>query len=163
MERAAGILDGFGDIRPGWLRHREGTARRRAREARSSPDRGRRYPSSPDGLGIPVSMIPTLGDDERLRDVLLAAKRAHQRGSGPVDDQILHVAPLIEALDTARRHRRDTRDLIHQLLGTIREIPIMPHDPMMGSEPLAYRWVVSKPAEFDRVIMRLRAEFPVSL
>lgn len=108
-------------------------------------------------------MIPTLGDDEKLRDVLLAAKRAHQRGAGPVDEQILQVAPLIEALDAARRQRRDTRSLVHQLLGTLREIPIMPTDPMMGDEPLAYRWVVAKPAEFDRVIMRMRAEFPVPL
>lgn len=107
-------------------------------------------------------MIPTLGDDEKLRDVLLAAKRAWQRGAGPVDQQILQVAPLIEALDEARRARRDTRDLVHQLLATIREIPIMSTNPMDGSEPLAYRWVVSKPAAFDRVIMRLRAEFPVS-
>lgn len=107
-------------------------------------------------------MIPTLGDDEKLRDVLLAAKRAWQRGAGPVDEQILQVAPLIEALDAARRGRRDTRDLVHQLLATIREVPIYPHDPMMGSEPLAYRWVVAKPAAFDRVIMRLRAEFPTS-
>ena len=108
-------------------------------------------------------MIPTLGDDEVLRDVLLAAKRAHQRGTGQADEQIKHVAPLIEALDAARRQRRDTRGLVRQLLATVREIPIMPTDPMMGSEPLAYRWVVSKPADFDRVIMRLRAEFPVPL
>lgn len=105
-------------------------------------------------------MIPLLSDDEKLRDVLLAAKRAHNFGKGNADDQIAHVLPLIQALDNARQNRRDVRRLVHQLLGTVREVPIMPTDPMMGSEPLAYRWVVSKPAEFDKVIMRLRAEFP---
>lgn len=108
-------------------------------------------------------MIPATSDDQKLLDVVLAAKRAHDRGAGPVDGQIKHVAPLIEALDLARRQRRDTRDLVHQLMGTLREVPIMPQDPMMGSEPLCYRWVVAKPAEFDRVVMRLRAEFPVPL
>ena len=109
-------------------------------------------------------MIPKTTEDQQLLDVLLAAQRAHQRGSGSVDEQIVHVAPLIEALSLARRQRRDARDLIHQLLGTIREVPVYGvHDPMSGSEPLAYRWVVAKPAEFDRVVMRLRAEFPVPL
>jgi hypothetical protein len=107
-------------------------------------------------------MIPPADDDQKILDVLLAAQRAHQRGAGPVDEQIVHVAPLIQALLLARRQRRDTRDLVHQLLGTLREVPFYPHDPMMGSEPLAYRWVVAKPAEFDRVVMRLRAEFPAS-
>lgn len=108
-------------------------------------------------------MIPPTTEDQMLLDVALAAKRAWQRGGGQVDEQIKQVEPLINALDVARRQRRDMRDLIHQLLATVREVPIMPTDPMMGSEPLAYRWVVSNPAEFDRVIMRLRAEFPAAL
>ncbi len=110
-----------------------------------------------------MSTIPPAADDDMLRDVALAAKRAWDGGGGTVDDQIKQVEPLIKALDFARRQRRDTRDLVYQLLSTIREGPIMPTDHRMGSEPLAYRWVVAKPLEFDRVIMRLRAEFPVQL
>src|SRR5690606_1344775 len=130
MECAGSVLGFAGADGPGWLRHRERTARRRAGTARSLAGDGRRHPSTPDGLGIPVSMIPATSDDQKLLDVVLAAKRAHDRGAGPVDEQIKHVAPLIEALDLARRQRRDTRDLVHQLMGTLREVPIMPQDPM---------------------------------
>lgn len=108
-------------------------------------------------------MTPQTDDDQQLRDVLLAAKRAYDQGNGTADARLAQVLPLIQALDAARTQRRDYKRLVHQLLATVREIPIMPTDPMMGSEPLIYRWVVAKPADFDRVIMRLRAEFPESL
>lgn len=103
-------------------------------------------------------MIPKADDDERLWEVLLAAKRAHN--SGNIDARLAQVEPLIEALQSARRQRQGYKRLVLELLATVREIPIMPHDPMMGSEPLAYRWVVAKPADFDKVVMKLRAEFP---
>jgi hypothetical protein len=108
-------------------------------------------------------MIPVETDDDRLANVLLAAKRAHDFGRGNADDRLAHVAPLIEALGQARDQRRNYRRLVHELLATVREIPIMPRDAHMGSEPLVYRWVVAKPADFDKVVMRLRAEFPETL
>lgn len=124
---------------------------------------GRRTtPSSPDGRGT-SQMTPTIGDDQRLRDILLAAKRGRNFGRGNVDEQIKHVEPLIKALEESLRTNRDGRDLVKQLLDTVWERPIMPTDPMMGAEPLCYRWQVLKPAEFDKVIMRLRAKFPEAL
>jgi hypothetical protein len=105
-------------------------------------------------------MIPPIGDDDRLRDVLLAAKRANDFGRGNAEAKLAHVVPLIQALDSALSNRRDVGDLVKQLLATVREIPLYPQDPMMGSEPLCYRYVVAKPGDFDKVVMRLRAEFP---
>lgn len=120
----------------------------------------RRFASTCDGRAISVSMIPDDTPDQRLRDVLLAAKRANNFGRGNAEAKLAHVEPLIHALDRALSARRDVGDLVKQLLATVREVPMYPADPMMGSEPLCYRYVVAKPADFDKIIMRLRAEFP---
>lgn len=126
-----------------------------------SPPAGRYYPDSADGIAIPVSMIPTFGDDAKLRDVLLAAKRANDFGHGNADAKLAHFEPLLRALDRAVREQRDLGDLVKQLLATVREVPLYPQDPLLGSEPLCYRYVVAKPGEFDKVIVRLRAALEI--
>src|SRR5690606_10025358 len=102
MECAGSVLGFAGADGPGWLRHRERTARRRAGTARSLAGVGRRRPSERDGLGILVSMPPAAGDGRMVLAGVLAAKRPHDRGGGPVDEQIKRGAPLIEALALAR-------------------------------------------------------------
>ena len=105
-------------------------------------------------------MIPADTPEQRLRDVLLAAKRANDFGRGNADAKLAQVVPLIGALDEALRRHRDVADLVKQLLATVREVPIYARDPAMGSEPLVYRYVVVRPADFDKVICRLRAALP---
>lgn len=105
-------------------------------------------------------MIPDDTPEQRLRDVLLAAKRANDFGRGNAEAKLAHVVPLIQALDRALSRHRDVGDLVKQLLATVREVPIYARDPEMGSEPLVYRYVVARPADFDKVIVRLRAAFP---
>lgn len=99
---------------------------------------------------VPATPLnPRIGDDAKLREVLLAAKRAK-----PVE-RLAQVPALIEALDTALKDRTTCDRLKTALLGTLKQVPIMPQDPTMGSEPVKHRWVVFKPAVFDRLVQEV--------
>lgn len=97
-------------------------------------------------------MRPRIGDDAKLREVLLAAKRAK-----PVE-RLAQVPALIEALDAALKDRNECERLKAALLGTLKRVPIYSHDPAMGSEPLAWRWIVFKPSTFDKLVQEVKGQ-----
>lgn len=90
----------------------------------------------------------------RLREVVQQASRADRF------DQLSHVEPLIKALyESLQMHAGDEAEA-RELMSTLRLVPIYSPDPLLGSEPLATRWVVAKPERFHQEIERLRARFP---
>ena len=99
-------------------------------------------------------MTPTIGEDERLREILLAAKRAT-----PVD-RLSHLAPVMGALQDPLAYNREARMLWHELLATLRQQPYYSQDFSMGAEPIRKQWIVAKPIRFDAVVSKIREMFP---
>lgn len=93
--------------------------------------------------------------------MLVAARRANDFGRGTIDDRIVHVLPLIEALSEAVKMHDTCREEAHALMATVRLYPYYSQDPMFGAEPLAHRWVVWRSEAFHRAIERLRERFPL--
>lgn len=95
-----------------------------------------------------------IGDDERLRQVLIAAKKAPKRS------QLAQLPHLIGALQESMQGNARHKALAHELLATLKQHPTYSHDPAMGSAPIAWRWIVHYPERFHRCVEAIETEFP---
>ena len=93
-------------------------------------------------------------DVAKLREVLRQARSADNF------DKLTTFAPLLAALEESVRLHGECRKVTHDLMATLRLQVYYPHDPSMGAEAIARRWIVAKPERFHLVIERLRARFP---
>ncbi len=107
---------------------------------------------------MPVS--PTFADDEKLAAVLLEAKRKNDFGRGSIDDRLAQVVPLIQALHDSLGKRKEVRTKVRNLIDTLKMVPIYASEPTMGSEPIAWRWIVYRYPEFHKCVEDLREYFP---